>query len=73
MDSVKASALKILNSLPDDCTWAEIRERFELFQKLLQGEAEIDSGGGIPNDRVMEEARQWLASSGQPRLVSSST
>lgn len=73
MESVKQCALKLVEALPDDCTWTEIRERIELYMRLEQAEGEIDSGGGIPNERVMEEARTWLASSGQPRLVSSST
>jgi hypothetical protein len=73
MDNVKSNALKIVEAMSEDCTWKEIRERIDLFIKLEQGEAELEAGGGISNDRVMEEARVWLASSGQPRLVSSST
>lgn len=71
--TAKQTALAILTALPDECTWEQVRQRIDLYIKIEQGEAEIDAGGGIPNDRVMKEAEEWLASSGRPTLVANST
>ncbi|QEL16479.1 hypothetical protein [Limnoglobus roseus] len=73
MESVKQAAVKILDEMPDDCTWEQIQVRFELYAVIQRGEREIDAGGGIPNDQVMMEAEEWLASSGRPTLAANST
>ena len=72
METAKQLAMKVLQAMPDDCTWEQVRYRIELCAKIEISEAEIDAGRGIPNERVMQEMEQWLKSYGQPQLASTS-
>ena len=62
MDNVKQKVMRILQAMPDDCTWEQVRYRVELCAKIEIGEAEIDAGRGIPHEQVMQEMEQWLES-----------
>lgn len=62
METAKQLAMKVLQAMPDDCTWEQVRYRIELCAKIEISEAEIDAGRGIPNEQVMQEMEQWLKS-----------
>jgi len=57
--STKQIVLEAVSQLPEDATFARIQEEIQILARIRQGQAEIDSGNGIPHDRVRELVRQW--------------
>jgi len=62
MDSVKQKVMTILQAMPDDCTWEQIRYRLYLNHQIEMGEADIEAGRTIPHEQIMKEMEQWLES-----------
>jgi hypothetical protein len=58
--TVKAEALQIINSLPDDVTWEDVRERLAFITGIQEAIRELDEGKGIPHTEVRKEYAQWL-------------
>lgn len=65
MDNVKQKVMMILQSMPEDCTWEQVRYRLYLNHQIEMSEAEIDAGRTIPHEQVMKEMEEWLASNGR--------
>jgi len=60
MSTVKTEAMKLIQGLPDDCTWEQIVYRVYFRCKVEQGLADVAAGRVVPHEQVSE----WLKSSG---------
>jgi predicted transcriptional regulator len=60
--STKQIVLEAVSQLPEHATFERIQEEIQILARIRQGQAEIDSGRGVPHDRVRELVRQWNAS-----------
>lgn len=58
--TAKEIAMKILQELPDDASWADIQERISFVAGVRKGLRELDEGKGISHDKVKEEFAEWL-------------
>lgn len=72
MSSVKADAIRLIQALPDDCTWFQIEQLVVLNASIEQSEREFEAGLGIPHEQAVAEMESWLASLG-PRQPSTSS
>lgn len=69
MASAKEQALEMLSSLPDDCSFEQIRYGLYVRERIEKGLADADAQRGISHDevgrRLMERIAPWRESSGQ--------
>ncbi|HJW85711.1 MAG TPA: hypothetical protein VJ440_03675 [Candidatus Brocadiaceae bacterium] len=57
--------MKVIKSLPDDCTIEDIQYRLYVLEKVEQGIRAIDEGRVVPHEEVEKRVRKWLKSFGQ--------
>jgi predicted transcriptional regulator len=50
--SIKEQAIRLVESMPDNVTWAQALERIQIAAALSRAEAEIDSGRFATQDQV---------------------
>lgn len=60
MASAKQLALEIVQSLPDDCTLADVAYRVYLRQLVEEAREDIREGRVLTQEEVEREAAQWL-------------
>src|SRR5438270_380926 len=72
MDTVKAKALKAIESLPDDCTWEDVRYRIYLLVEVELGMEDVRAGRVTSHEDFKREIEEWLASTGpdEPSVTS---
>jgi hypothetical protein len=58
--TVKAEAIQIINNMPDDATWDDVRERLAFITGIQEAIKELDEGKGIPHSDVRKEYAKWL-------------
>lgn len=58
--SVKEQAIASLQAMPDNATWHDVAERFQMLAAIEQAEAEIDRGEGIPHEEAVRRINAWL-------------
>ncbi|MBI1901990.1 MAG: hypothetical protein HYS13_12880 [Planctomycetia bacterium] len=63
MSIVKDDAIKLIQSLPDDCTLEEIQYHLYVRQKVERGIAAIDAGQVVPQEEAERRVSEWLRSS----------
>jgi predicted transcriptional regulator len=71
MDTVKAKAIKMIETLPDDCTWEDVRYRVYLRTEIELGLEDIRAGRVMSHEEVVREMEAWLASDGPAEPSSS--
>jgi predicted transcriptional regulator len=64
MGKAKADALKVIESLPDDCTWEDIKYRVYVHDAIEQGLADVEAGRVVSADEAKRRIAEWLASPG---------
>jgi len=64
MSSVKTEAIKLIQGLPDDCTWEQIVYRVYFRCKIEQGLAVVAAGRVVPHEEVKKQVSEWLKSFG---------
>ena len=57
----KEIAIRIIQGLPDEVTWADIEERIRFLGAVDRGLADIKSGKVVPHKEVKESLKQWLS------------
>lgn len=62
----KAQMLAAIQSLPDDATVADARERLDLLEAIDCGIAEIEAGKGIAHEDSKLRLAQWRVEDGDP-------
>ena len=65
MPIAKKQVMKVIKSLPDDCTIEDIQYRLYVLEKVAQGIRAIDEGRVVPHEEVEKRVRKWLKSSGK--------
>ena len=70
--SAKQITLASIRDLPDDATFAQIRERVALLAGIDEAEERLRREGGVPHGEVVERFEAWSKewhskSSGRPR------
>ena len=63
--TVKEEMKKMLETLPEDCTWEDIQYDIYVREKIERGMAAANAGDIISQEEAEERVDQWLKSSGQ--------
>ena len=64
MNVVKADALRLIETLPDDCTYEEIHYHLYVRQKVERGIESLEAGEVVPQVVAEREVQEWLVSTG---------
>ena len=59
--NIKAEAMRLIQSLPDDCTIEDIQYHLYVLDRLSQAEKDIDEGRLIPHEEVKRRFAKWLS------------
>jgi len=62
MSSVKESVIRLVESLPDDCTVEDIQHLLYVREKVLAGSRAIDENRIQSHEEVGRRLDQWAAS-----------
>ena len=65
MPTVKQAVLDVLQRLPDDCTWEDIRYHLYVAKSVMAGLEDMEAGRVITHDEMKQSVSQWQPSSGQ--------
>jgi hypothetical protein len=65
MSAVKEEVIKLVQSLPDDCTLEDIQYHLYVREKVARGIAAIDDGRVLSQAEAEQRMAEWLKSSGQ--------
>ena len=60
MSTVKKEVIKIIKSLPEDCTLEEIQYHLYVRQKVERGIKAIDEGQTVSQAEAENKVREWL-------------
>jgi len=60
--TIKETAVKSIQELPEDATWEDIQERINFVAGVRKGLLELDEGKGTLHEKVREEFREWISS-----------
>jgi hypothetical protein len=67
MSPVKESVIRLIESLPDDCTVEDIQHHLYVREKVLAGSRAIEEGRTQSHKEVGRRLDQWAASYGLTR------
>ena len=59
--TTKEKAIKTIQELPDNVSWADIEERIRFLAAIDKGLDDIKAGRVIPHKEVKESRKQWLS------------
>jgi hypothetical protein len=60
--TIKETAIKTIQQLPEDASWEDIQERINFVAGVRKGLRELDLNKGIAHEKVREEFSEWLSS-----------
>lgn len=49
---IKQAALDLVQSLPDDATWADLQYKLQVREKIERGLADIDAGRVVSHEEI---------------------
>ena len=64
MSLVKEDAIKLIQSLPDDCTLEDIHYHLYVRQKVDRGREAIAEGRVVSQEEAERRVGEWVKSSG---------
>lgn len=64
MHAVGEVALDVLQRLPDDCTWEDVRYHLYVAKSVMAGLEDIEVGRTISQEEMKKRVGQWLTSPG---------
>jgi predicted transcriptional regulator len=64
MSAVKERAMRVIQSLPDDCTMEDIQYHLYVRDKVERGLQAIADGRVVPQEEAERRIREWAGSSG---------
>jgi predicted transcriptional regulator len=67
MSPVKEAVIKLVQSLPDDCTLQDIQYHLYVRAKVEAGERDIAAGNVLTQEEAEREIAAWLQSFGPAR------
>jgi hypothetical protein len=65
MNAVKEEAIRLIQSLPDDCSFEEIQYHLYVIQKVERGLVEIDEERVVSQEDAERRVSGWAESIGQ--------
>jgi predicted transcriptional regulator len=65
MSAVKEEAIRLIQSLPDDCSLEEIQYHLDVIQKVERSLAAIDEGQVVPQEEAERRVAGWGKFTGQ--------
>jgi predicted transcriptional regulator len=65
MNAVKDDLIRMIQSLPDDCTAEDIQYHLYVREKVLRGQAAADAGDVVSQAEAERMVQQWATLSGQ--------
>ena len=65
MSLVKEAAIKLIQSLPEDCTFEDIQYHLYVREKVDRGIQAIEAGDVVSEEEADRRMIQWLDSFGQ--------
>jgi len=74
MSAIKEEAIRLIQSLPEDCSIEDIQYHLYVLQKIENGLAAVDSGRSVSQEDVERRVEEWVKSTGpNPRSTTSET
>jgi predicted transcriptional regulator len=67
MNAVKDEAIRLIQSLPDDCSLEEIQYHLYVIQKVEKGLADIDEGRTVSQEEAERKVAGWGKFTGRNR------
>jgi predicted transcriptional regulator len=64
MSPLKEAAIKVVESLPDDCTLEDIEYRLYVLGKIMKGRNDVEEGRVVSHDEVERRFSEWQQSNG---------
>jgi predicted transcriptional regulator len=64
MSPVKEEAIKLIQSLPEDCTVEDIQYHLEVRRRVERGLQAIDEGRVVSQEEAERRVAEWIESSG---------
>jgi predicted transcriptional regulator len=65
MSQVKDEAIRLISSLPEDCTLEDIQYHLYVRQKVERGLAALEEGRVVTQDEAERRVAEWVESFGQ--------
>lgn len=65
MSTVKDDAIRLIQSLPANCTLEEIQYHLYVRDKIDRGLADVDAGRTVSHDEVKKQVKEWAKSIGR--------
>ena len=65
MSIVKEAAIRLIESLPEDCTFEDIQYHLYVREKIELGLQQIDAGQVVSEEDADKRISAWLESFGQ--------
>ena len=62
MSVVKEEVQKILQNLPDDCTYEDIQYHLYVVEKIKKGEKRAEDGEVLSHQDTKQRLKKWLLS-----------
>jgi predicted transcriptional regulator len=60
MSAIKEQAIKIIESLPEDCTLEDIQYHLYVRENVERGIKAIDEGQTVSQEEAEKKVREWL-------------
>jgi len=74
MSAIKEETIRLIQSLPEDCSIEDIQYHLYVLQKIENGLAAVDSGRSVSQEDVERRVEEWVKSTGpNPRSTTSET
>ena len=61
MSSVKEEVIRLIQSLPDDCTLKDIQYHLYVRAKVERGLQAVNDGRVVPQEEAERRIREWAA------------
>ncbi len=74
MSAIKEEAIRLIQSLPEDCSIEDIQYHLYVRQKIEHGLAAVESGRSVSQEDAERRVAEWVKSTGpNPRSTTSET
>jgi predicted transcriptional regulator len=74
MSAIKEEAIRLIQSLPEDCSIEDIQYHLYVRQKVENGLAAVESGRFVSQEDSERRVAEWVKSTGpNPRSTTSET
>ena len=60
MATAKQDALKLIERLPDDCTFEDLQQHLNVAAKVRRAEQSLQQDGGVQHEEVRQRFARWL-------------